>query len=86
MLFMLLQYLFSNVSNIIGFLNSKEGAKFKNIEINNPYFVGGYLLFLLVVLGICIYIPFREIWKENYQRKLIFKKDNGLNFIILKNF
>lgn len=71
---------------LLAFLNSKEGAKFKNIEIDNPYFVGGYLLFLLVVLGICIYIPFREIWKENYQRKLIFKKDNGLNFIILKKF
>lgn len=71
---------------LFGFLNSKEGAKFKDIEINNPYFTGGYLLFLLVALGICIYVPFRDIWKENYQRKLIFKKDNGKKYIILKKF
>lgn len=71
---------------LLAFLNSSEGEEFKNVEFNNIYFTGGYLLFLLVLFAICIYVPCRDIWKENYQRKLIFKKDNGKKYIILKKF
>lgn len=68
------------------YLNSSEGSQIKDFKINNPYFIGVYILFLLIFLVSCIYIALRDIWTENYQRKLVFKKKNGEEYVILKKF
>ncbi len=68
------------------FLNSSEGAQFKDTITENQYFIVGLFIFLLVFLVTCLYITGRDIWTENYQRKLVFKKKKGKKYVILKKF
>lgn len=68
------------------FLNSSEGAQFKDTITENQYFIVGLFIFLLVFVVICVYITVRDFLTENYQRKLVFKKKKGEKYVILKKF